>query len=324
MPATVTHAFFAEDIYDKLDYKYKEIIKNDKMSFLMFSQSMDSMMFYNLLNLKTEKTLKNFSHTFHTKNVNKYFYNLIHYIKSKHYYNDSQTLAYLYGHICHYCLDTTIHPFIFYKTGLFNKKDKSTFKYNALHNYIETFIDNTMLTKRGYSLKKFNFKNFCFDHKPFSNELKDTINYSFYKTYHISNMGNIYYKSLKQMDYCLQLFRIDHYGIKKAIYKFCEIFTPKKFMKFSCISYYNVLDHNDYLNNKKKNWCYPVNTSIKSNKSFFELYDSALDNALEIIKQVNMYFFNNKAIDTDSLFLNKNYLTGIDCNSKLKQKYFEF
>ena len=51
-------------------------------------------------------------------------------------------MAYLYGMLSHYVLDSTVHPFIIYKTGNFNKKNKETYKYNHLHNEMESYIAN--------------------------------------------------------------------------------------------------------------------------------------------------------------------------------------
>lgn len=324
MPATATHAFFAEDIYEELDNQYKDIIKNDKQSFLMFSQSMDSMMFYNITNLKKGKKLRNLSNTFHTKNINQYFTNLLHYVKKNKYYYDPQTLAYIYGIICHYSLDTTLHPYIFYKTGLFDKTNKDTLKYNSLHNYMETYIDNIMIEKRGYHYKDFNFKNFCFDFKKFSKSLNHSIQYSFKTTYDIDHMDKIYYKSLKQMCLFLQLFRLDKYGIKKHCYQVLNHFIPKNTIQLDCLSYYKVEDKFDYLNRKKMKWFYPADNSIESTKDFFELYHEALQIALQIIDEVNHYFFHQKPMNINNLFKNKSYLTGLDCDKNLKPKYFEF
>lgn len=322
MPATVTHAFFAEDIYEKLDIKYQK--KINKKQLLMFSQSMDSMMFYNILDFKRDKKVKNFSKIFHTENVNKYFSSLLNYIKINKYYNDPQTLTYVYGLICHFVLDSTLHPFIFYKTGLFNKKDKKTYKYNGFHNRMETYIDNVMLSKKRYNYKKLNFKNLCFDFKHFSEELKKSIKHSFKEVYNIENMDKIYYNSLKQMNFILQLLRFDKHGLKKFFYKSIDRITPKNMFRLETLSYYKIENKYDYLNLNKKEWYNSTNKNIKSNKNFFELYDDSIITCLNIITNINNYFFNNSKLNIENLFKNKSYITGLDCDKTLELKYFEF
>ena len=326
MPATATHAFFAEDLYNKLDDKTKQKIHNEKKSLLMFSQNTDALMFYNITNLKKGKAIRKFQYTFHITETNNFFYNLITYIKDNNYYNNPKVLTFLYGFISHFCLDSTIHPYIFYKTGDFNKKDKKTFKYNGLHHHMEIFLDNTLISERkNKNYKKFNISTYCFDLRKFSKELNDTIDYTFNKTFKIKNMSTIYYTSLKQMKNFLTLFRKDSYGIKKIGYKLIDKVTPRNTFVFNYLSYNQSLeDTNNYLNLNHKKWNYPVDKKIVSIKSFYDLYDTALKDSLYIIKEINNYFYNNKKLDIDKLFKNKSYITGIDCNSKLKQKYFEF
>lgn len=58
----------------------------------------------------------------HHKKINDYFLSLINYINDKKYYSNGQVMTYLYGHICHFVLDTTIHPLTIYNTGVYDKK----------------------------------------------------------------------------------------------------------------------------------------------------------------------------------------------------------
>ncbi len=324
MPATITHAIFAEDIYKNLPKKYQRIISKEKTSLLMFAQSTDPMMFYSIFSIKTPKNLLDFSHTFHTTNTNLFFTNLITYMKKEKSYLDPQTLAYLYGFICHFCLDSTCHPYIFYKTGIFNKLDKTTYKYNGLHNEIETYLDNVILKKVKLSQKQIKFKKFCFDLKPFSDSLTNCINDSFLKTYKISNMAHIYKKALTKMAYALDFFRIDKYGIKKFSYQILDKLKPKTTMQLKYLSYYPYTPKRDYLNESHKSWYYPTNKNNKKNESFFDLYSQALKQANQIIHKVNQYLFNDTPIFIDKIFQNKSYVTGLDCDNKDSIQYFEF
>ena len=42
----------------------------------------------------------------------------INYINEMNYYYNEQVMAYLYGQICHFVLDSTVHPYIIYHTAL--------------------------------------------------------------------------------------------------------------------------------------------------------------------------------------------------------------
>ena len=181
MPATITHAYFAQDVFEILPNKFKETLDCGRLR--MFGQSMDSLMFYNLLSIIPGKKIRMFQKQFHRNQTQEFFINLLKYIKESE-KKDKDTLSFLYGFITHYALDSTIHPYIFYKTGYFDKSKPNSYKYNNIHTFMETFIDNDMIRRR-YKTNpyKFNFSKFCFDIKPFSNNLNQTINYTFYNTF---------------------------------------------------------------------------------------------------------------------------------------------
>lgn len=323
MPQTITHACFGADLYNKLSDNEKTRIAYRKKDLMMFSQSTDSLMFYYIYTPFLGKKYRNLQYTFHSKKTNLFFSTLINYMKEKEYYNDPRTLVFLYGLISHYCLDSTTHPYIVYRTGIFDKSNKNTYKYNGLHAYMESYIDNYYLTSRG--INNFKFSNFCFSKEKFTKELDNSINYSFKNVYNIDNMNAVYYKSLKQMNSFLTIFRWDEYGLKKNLYKLIDIITPKYVFRFKSLSYCtDDYSNKDLFNLNKSTWIYPVDKRIKSNKSFIELYDEALNEAYYIITEVNKYFFENKKININNLFNNKSYITGINCDSKLKSKYFEF
>lgn len=320
MPATITHAFFSLDVYNNLDNTIKSKIKNKKQ-LMMFAQNTDPLMFYNILSLKGGKKIRSLQSTSHQEKTLQLFENIIFYMKEKKYYQDSSTLTFLYGFITHYILDSTIHPYIFYKTGNFDKKRKDTYQYNGLHAYMETYIDNYFLEERKTPLDF----SFCFDFTPFSKELNDTINYGFEKTFHEKGMATKYYKALKQMKLFLTLFRRDTLGVKKKFYCLIDNLTPKRVFPFKSLSYHlDNYETYDFLNKKHATWVYPVDQEKRSTKDIDQLYHDSIIKTTEIIKEIHNYFFFNKTINLEKVLGNNSYLTGIDCNQKKEQKHFEF
>ena len=322
MPATITHAFFAKDIYDILPEDITE--KIDLQRLKMFSQSTDSLMFYNLFSILPGKDIRKFQGYFHTNNSQEFFITLLKYIKY-HKINDIDTYTYLVGMICHYALDSTIHPYVVYKTRRFDKRKPSTYKYNNVHAFMETYIDNDMVRRRmKCNPYKFDFIRYCFDTRPFSHDLDKVINYTFYHTFKIRGMSKIYYKSIKQMKMALRLFRKDRYGIKKFIYQLADTFTPRSCYRFEAISYhYPLVDTHNYLNNDHKTWRHPCIYDLTSEESFIDLYLKTIQEAKELIYS-SFAYLNNEDIDLTTVFTNKSYVTGLDCNDKKELKYFEF
>ena len=322
MPATITHAYFMKDLYEVLPDNITSKIDLNRSK--MFAQSTDSIMFYNLLSIKPSHNLRKFQYYFHTHKTNDFFINLLDYVK-EHNIDDKDTYSFIVGFITHFVLDSNIHPYIIYKTGFFDKKKKETYKYNGIHHFMEAFLDNDLIKRReNIDPYKFNISKFCFDTKKFSNDLNNTIDYTFYTTFNIKNMSYKYYRSLKQMKTCLRLFRMDRFGIKKFFYKIIDTFTPRSMFRFEAVSYHLPLeDKHNYLNNNHTMWKNPVDENITSTESFVDLYLKSLEEARNISIKVFEYL-NGKDIDLKSLFLNKSYVSGLDCDIEKELKYFEF
>lgn len=323
MPATVVHAYFAQDLNDILPKEIKNKLDVDRLK--TFGQSTDSLMFYNLFSILPGKKIRDFQKYFHTNKTQDFFVNLINYIKENDYTEDIDVNSFLVGTICHYVLDSTVHPYIYYKTGYFNKNDKSTYKYNNVHTFMETFLDNDMIKRReSINPYKFNISKFSFDTSKFSNELNDTIKYTFKETFDVDNMDKIYYKSLKQMRNSIFIFRQDRYGIKKFFYKLADTFTSKRVFRFEAISYhYPLNDRHNFLNENHKLWRNPCDYSLTSEESFLDLYLRALK-LTKVMICASFDYINGKDIELEKVFINKSYITGLDCELDKELKYFEF
>lgn len=323
MPASVTHAYFANDVYDILPRHIKKVLSPSRLR--MFGQSTDSFIFYHLFSPKKGKKLRQFQYEFHTTKSREFFITLISYMKEKHLEKDIDTCSFLCGFICHYVLDSIVHPYVFYKTGNFNKKDPATYKYNNLHLYMETYLDNYLIYDREkrnpYS---FPVSQFCFDMQPFSMGLKKAIRYTFLQTYQISDMDIKYWQSLKDMKFSLRVFRQDCYGIKRCIYQLVDKITPKSCFLFGPVSYHCPMkNHYSFLNFKHHLWRNPTTYSITSRESFYDLYAKSLKIARKMIEDVFSYFEGNKIL-LEKIFTNLSYITGLDCDLNKELRYFEF
>lgn len=325
MPATITHAFFTMDVYQKLSNRERLLTADDMAQLRMFGQSTDSMMFYNIETLKRGKKLRKFQYSFHTTKTQKFFTCLCQYIKKHQLFECHDVLAFLYGFICHYVLDSNVHPYIIYKTGIMEKGVKETYRYNNLHAYMETFLDNEMIA---YQTKEkiyaFRSDQFCFDSRKFSKDLNKLINDVFEEVFDIKQMAKIYYDSLKQMKRFLRRYRYDQYGIKMMTYQFIDLFTGPSMFKLKALSYHYPNQNREYfLNHTRAIWYNPVDPSLSSHDSFFDLYQKSVSEACSIIHEVNLYF-HGKSIDLKKVFTNKSYLSGLNCDIPLQYKKFAF
>lgn len=325
MPSTITHAYFSNEVYDKIGNKFKKIVNREMLK--TFGQGPDVLFFYNIINLKKGKKIRDFGKYMQKHNTQDFFVNLISYIKDNKYEYKDDIMSLLYGFISHYVLDKTVHPFVIHKAGVYKRKNKDTYKYNSLHGEMETYIDYYLISKNeNVDPKEFKTYNFCFNIGNFSYELNKTINYTFKKTYEIENMAKIYNKSIKQMKIFYKIFRYDPIGVKRGIYSFLDMIFPRFFLKKEPLSYnMRTKNKDNYLNLNRSTWNHPKDINEKYNYSFDDLYNMALKETLDIIDSVNNVIYNNDNVDKlYDIFPNLSYTSGKDCNTKLKTKYFEF
>lgn len=322
MAGTITHAYFACDVYDKLDnitknnlYKFKENLKT-------YAQGHDIFFFITNINNK-EKNIGKYMHHNKTK---EFFINMITYIYNNKLQYNYEIISFLYGYMCHYFLDSTVHPYVTYKSGIFKKKKKETYKYNSKHSDMESYIDAYMVkTKENINPKEFKVYNFCFNTK-ISKELSTMIDYVYKKTYNFNNISTYMKQGIFNMKILYRILRYDPLSIKKKVYKFVDKISPNNIKKLYPISYaYNLNNDNYYLNLDKKTWCHPRYKDEKYNYSFLDLYEIALNNCVKAINDVNKILYNNDSLKKlDKIFLNISFSSGKDCNDKTKNKYFEF
>lgn len=323
MPSSVTHTYFACYVYQNINNKSKQKIKNKLEYFKLFSQGSDPFMFYHFLIGKKGKELQ---YQMHTQDTRKFFYHIIDYIKKNHLENNPEVLSYLYGYICHYYLDLTTHPYINYQAGLFDKKDKSTYSSNTLHQKIEYRIDSYFIQEK-LKQNPLTFKphKYIFKVKSFSKELKDTINFSIEKTYHIKNSSKLYEKSIWYMQQFFKIINYDPSGYKQKIYKTIDKLSPKWTTRLEELSYHTNDIGLEYLNLEHQEWCYPWDNSKHFTTSFLDLFEEAANKATSTINEVTD-LLEEKEISKNKfnkIFKDLSYVTGLPCKEKVTYRYFK-
>ncbi len=328
MPSSCTHNFFSIDVYNKFNKKVKKVIMPSYDAYRMFAQGPDPYFFYDFHLSKKSKEVFKINYAMQHSHINEHFLSLINYINDKKYYSNSMVMAYLYGQICHYSLDTICHPYILYYTGSYDSKKKNTYKYNGLHEEMEYFIDCYLIKEReGISPSKYKAYRELFSSIKFNDELIDTINSVTNSVYGFNDASSIYYKSLRDMKRFYRIFNYDRFGIKKVVYHAMDIICGDKVVKKKELSFH--IDPNSklyYLNLDKNIWYHPCTRRESYDYSFKELYDLAIIRATSIINDVDKMLKSGE-IDNAKiclLFNNLDYGTGKDWNLRLVPKYCRF
>lgn len=324
MPSITTHHMFAREVYKKLPKEEQVRCGNALSIYLTFAQSHDYL-FYYTFDIKNSKKIKELGHYAHHNKTQDYLINIVKVIKEKHLENNSQAIAYLYGSITHFCLDSTCHPYIFYKTGIYRKENPNSLKYVGEHNRMEKDLDAIYYEK--YTGKKYNKCNISKDiigNPKFTDELTDLISTVYKMTYNEENIGTFYKKSITHAKIISSLAINDSLGIKKAIYSIIDFLTKKRWGLLKCYSTHLIHPNTSYLNLEHQEWNHPSNKDITYTYSFEELYNISLEKALKIIHSINKVLFKNKNISMlYKTIPNLDYSTGVPLDESRRMDFFE-
>ena len=289
MAEITTHIFFSKEVMNKF---------NCSKSIKYFSLGPDVFYFSN-------KT-KYIGYIMHRKKTLLFFENYIKYIKNNNLENNKYVVGSLYGFLTHYILDSTIHPYIFYKGGL----------HNGMHRVYEMGLSKYIISNNGVNPNEYKITSDL--DIQYNDDVIKLLDHVLKETYNIDNGGKLYYKCINKVKRIYMLFRYDKYGIKKGIYRFIDIFYKKR---ISSASFYNIEDVDLNLNHKK--WYHPC-TKEKYNTSLIDLYNNSLESVYKIINAVNLVLESKRNIDSlDKIIGNNSLINGLNCDEKRPLKYFE-
>lgn len=242
MPAYISHTVMARDVYNKI--KNKEVNKDYMVTFSLGGDLS-----------KYSKCRKDS----HNILLNEFIYNMCDYMKDNNLTHDGECLGVLYGHICHFIMDTTIHPLIWKVTKVCEKNKKN-------HTFIEMYYDYYLL-KKHHNLRTNKYKNSEMLKGKINKKVKDLLNETYKKTYKCDNLSR-YYK-----------FNLWLYRKIRILY----VLFPFNFLK-------KVVGMSSFLKKNKDIDLLNENKNIEY-KDLNELYDISVNKAIEYISEVNEYLY---------------------------------
>lgn len=314
MSDLVMHHFFGRRVLNELEEDVKSRINNLAL-YDFATAGPDPFFFAYFYNGKKNKKSLEFGNYMHRNDSKKFFLELIDICKK-----NNKMFSYLCGFIAHYCLDSNVHPYIFHKTGVYNVDDEKTLIYRGLHTKIERAMDCFIISKyynpNPYKLKLYKLITL----KRIDRDLIDDFNRLYLKVYNKENIVKLINKTIKDEKMFYRLI-FDPIGIKNRIFN--KIDNGRSYNALGTLSYYGKkIDNIDIFNNEHKLWCNPNDNKMTSNESFFDLFDKGIIECKKMIEKAYSYIFLNEKVDLDSLFTNKSYITGLDCNMGENMLYF--
>lgn len=306
-----SHSECAKRVIKTLNYDF-----NDNLVFVG-AQGPDPL-YYNAFG-KEAKDYRYFADRMHDTSTQRLLINMTQYVKQ---HNTKDTYSYLIGFISHYALDVKIHPYIYYKAGIYQKEKEETHKYRGLHLKFERSVDCVLIeenTKKKAHKHKLYKSHFGLKQVP--KDVAKIIGYTLKQTYGKDDGTKMFRVAVQKMYRNLRYLAYDPLGIKKQLLKFADLFHNHNLF-YQDVSLFDHIEDYDYLNKDKKTWHHPI-TNEASNQTVYDLLEEGYQFALEIISKVNDYLEDKKDINLEEVFTNLSFNSGIDCRYHDDMKYFD-
>ena len=290
MPAAITHFLQAEKVMVELKKQDSNMVLH-RDAFLWGAQGPDFLYCHRYLPWQRGKSLSEYATKLHGEKPSKLF------AAMRDYYNttnqDSTVLSYLYGFVCHYCLDRVGHPFINYGTKiLFEQQPEQT--EDILHNQIESSLDVIMLRYEKSELPvDFSLKWTVPKNRTVQQKIENLYLFVLDRLYGLQHAETLLFQATND---CRKLFGLinDRTTIKKFL---IDRFEAKKGIHgVSChIRGMSEDGEYDYANILLADWHWPMDSVEQRNEDFFGLYERSVTESLELIPNfLNSDYFNKQ------------------------------
>lgn len=262
MPAILTHYTFAKGCLPPEAVKHPE-------AFCVGAQGPDPFFFYGMALTKRKNHLEvnHYGSNLHHINLTEAYDTLLRLALQSR--EKELLLAYVEGLFCHYALDRSCHPYIFYETG-FSADPEQKKHYSLMHMYFETLLDLLISKEKGTFQRGDKALTLSRKEALAISALWASMNAEVTHSPYLAR--KTFYRALKDYRFALK-FTFSKKGHKKAL--FAKLFGKMSFPY--CMSYPQNLSEYpdvDFLNVKKAEWFHPA-TGVSHHESFEELEASA-------------------------------------------------
>jgi len=312
MPGFKTHSIFGKITSKELkNCNLKNDITLHEACFQMGNQGPDFLFYYVPAHLLIKD---NPGDVLHTSKVSEMFETLLN--LRKHYFGDDLSIvdAYIAGFFGHYILDSTIHPFIYFRTNHLNHIGEVTYDFGN-HSYLETDIDQAC-TRHFFHISPLEYRPWSkialtrHERKVVSQLMFQAISILFPKFYCTKHsIGRaMYFMKLEQY------LMYDPSGKKKSLMRSIDGITVKHAFISSLIPFKRGKFFNDPCNLRKKEWHNPWNPELKYTSSVYEMIESASKQYISVLEAYNSLKLSPEDFKQELLSLlgNKSYLTGLE------------
>jgi hypothetical protein len=286
MPEFTTHYLFGQSILDDFPSEVVSVIKNNLSAFNWGLQGPD-LLFYSKV-IRDSGRMARIGAALHHCNPDILFSYMLNYILTYKNRPDYGSLCgYFYGFVCHYALDSTVHPYVY---ALINKLDGQIT--TTRHVKIESEIGSLMYRRlTGMPVSSFN----VYDHYSKKGAFVSPISKMYVFIAKMLLDKTVVDSEVKSgFSFCLFLNRFTYLlarselnsSAKTALLKSTKLLVKKCNFLNSFIKSDNV--GHDTLNLMHDEWCNFNNPQSKFSYSFPDLFDIAKDQAVQISQRCSI------------------------------------
>ncbi|HEX3076373.1 MAG TPA: zinc dependent phospholipase C family protein [Lachnospiraceae bacterium] len=304
MPAFITHYLYGTDVYHNVIPSYiKTIIKEHTGSYNLGLQGPD--IFYYHIPSSLRPSEYNIGNQMHETKISTFFQNYMNWLTS---YCDEKFyvgLSYLCGMLCHYTLDSKVHPYIYYRSGYDPSIKGSNRDSFPMHSLLESTIDKILLyEKRRLQPSQF-YPPKTIYLKPIeltvvTKLLSDCINQTYFRDPTVRNRHPLTSPSrIRNIILSVKLeslFLHDSTGKRRRIVSYLSRYMKSASILSSLMVTDDLEDEFDSCNLTHANWFNPWDKKLSSNDSFFNLYEKSLKHYQDIIEELYRYILRTKMI----------------------------
>lgn len=284
MPNIITHNLFAETVYKRCRKKdIRELMETHMQLFTIGANGPDFLFFYHMKpwQLHQEHALNHVGSTLHASHVNDFYESALNTIsKESDAFVKELELVYIMGHLCHWALDMTTHPYIFYRTG------NGTGTSAIMHHRFESMLDAMMLKKlKNTDIKTYRYFESC----EFDDEMLKAI-----ARIYVPAVATLLEQRIRVYDLRqaltswrdIQKMLYDPNGKKEKLVKRLETWTHKPGVLSGYIVPAVIDERYDVMNEQKNIWMHPCDAGQFNVASFEELFEEAVQTALDAIEKL--------------------------------------
>ncbi len=155
MPGIFTHILSAEEAVKKIESpEIKKLISENYRDFLLGAQGPDFFEYHNIWPWKKSDDVSRMSAFFHGRTVEESIGTMLSRVLQMPEDEVPAMTAYMMGYVLHYCIDSALHPYIYYRTGADIQSVQGPERFPAYHKKLECEIDMLLLESMRNSTPK--------------------------------------------------------------------------------------------------------------------------------------------------------------------------